>query len=95
MTGVTRLGDSATNTHDGGSFTNDSASNNVFVNNKQVHRVGDHWVPHKLGNGSHDTTSAQGSTSVYANNKNIMRIGDSTSCGSIVVSGSPDVEIGK
>lgn len=95
MTGVTRLGDTANNIHDGGTFVNDTASENVYVNDKAVHRVGDHWVPHKLGNGSHETTSANGSSTVFINNKAVMRIDDTTECGSKVLTGSDNVEVGK
>ena len=70
---------------------NSSWSPNVFANNKNVHRKGDSWVPHKCGKKSHGSNLAAGSPNVFANNKAIGRIGDPVACGSSCATGSPNV----
>ena len=95
MTGITRLGDTASNEHDDGEFANDTASDNVIVNGLGAHRVGDHWTQHQFGPGSHDTVSKTGSSTVFVNDKAVVRIGDTTQCNSIVITGSNNVEVGK
>ena len=70
---------------------NDSASSDVFVNNKGVHRVGDHWIPHKCKKKMHDSTLAAGSSTVFVNGKAVGRIGDDVACGSVIAQGSPNV----
>jgi uncharacterized Zn-binding protein involved in type VI secretion len=70
---------------------NDSASSDVFVNSKGVHRVGDHWIPHKCNKKTHDSTLASGSSTVFVNGKAVGRIGDDVACGSVIAQGSPNV----
>lgn len=95
MPAVTRLGDKCTGHGGFPPRANDSASGNVFVNNKAVHRQGDHWVTHCNPTPScHDSTAASGSGTVFVNNKAIIRIGDPVACGSAVAGGSSNVFAG-
>lgn len=66
-----------------------TASTNVFVNNKGVHRNGDMWIPH--GVPLHSRISVGGSLNVFVNNKRVMRVGDSISCNDKAGQGSLNV----
>ena len=92
MPAVCRLNDISTGHADWPPRRNDSAATDVYVNNKGVHRVGDHWPTHCNSIPEcHDGTLAQGSFSVYANGNQIGRIGDPISCGDHVAEGSDNV----
>ncbi|MDR1978310.1 MAG: PAAR domain-containing protein [Synergistaceae bacterium] len=75
---------------------NDQGSPNVFVNGIPWHRQGDHWEPHTCPPipETHDSILAFGSPTVFVNGKEGGRIGDPVACGSVVMTGSPDVFIG-
>lgn len=90
---VTRLGDFCTGHGCWGSRPNDQASSNVFVNGIGAHRQGDHWQTHCCPAipECHDSTLASGSSTVYVNGKQLGRIGDPVACGSLVLTGSPNV----
>jgi uncharacterized Zn-binding protein involved in type VI secretion len=87
----------------GGPDTGVGGSNNVFVNNEGVNRVGDRWKPHTPNpndphandtDGSPDLTlEPDPSTDVYANGKRVARVGDKVEDDTIA-GGSPDVFIG-
>jgi uncharacterized Zn-binding protein involved in type VI secretion len=73
---------------------NDSASDNVFINNLGAHRVGDHWVEHCDTWSCHDSVQAVGSPTVFVNNMPKARVGDQIACGSFNAQGSPNVFVG-
>lgn len=92
---VVRLGDICTGHGCFPPRANSSGSGNVFVNNKNAHRVGDSWLPHACPNvPPHGGSQASGSSSVFVNNKALARVGDSISCGSSNASGSGNVFAG-
>ena len=94
MPAATRLGDKCTG-H--GAFpprVNDEASEDVMINNKGAHRVGDHWVTHCALIVCHDHNCEHGSSTVVINGKPAVRIGDEIGCGSIVAEGSESVFFG-
>ncbi len=95
MPAVVRLGDKCSGHGCYPSRANDEASNNVFVNGKGVHRLGDHWTTHCCGIPCHDGTASSGSSTVFVNGKPACRIGDTVSCGSTMATGSPNVFIGE
>jgi uncharacterized Zn-binding protein involved in type VI secretion len=73
----------------------DEGSPDVFVNNRNQHRQGDHWVQHCCPkHGCHDSSLLAGSPTSYVNNKQRGRVADFVACGSIVATGSPDTRIG-
>jgi uncharacterized Zn-binding protein involved in type VI secretion len=91
---VVRLGDICTGHDCFPSRPNNEASNNVFVNNLGVHRVGDSWDIHCCpDNGCHDSVIQTGSPNVFVNNKPVARVGDRVACGSFADQGSPNVII--
>lgn len=94
MPAVVRKGDTCSGHGCYSSRANDEGSPNVFVNGIPVHRKGDHWVTHCCGPPCHDGTASSGSSSVFVNGKPICRVGDSISCGSTMVTGSPNVFAG-
>lgn len=95
MPAVVRLGDLCSGHGGFPPRPNDSASTDVFVNGKGVHRVGDHWVIHCDATPiCHDGVEATGSTTVFVNGRGVARVGDSISCGSVCAQGSPDVFAG-
>lgn len=69
------------------------ASVNVFVNKRGVHRVGDIWAPHCC-EGCHPGNTAAGSSSVFVNGQAVGRIGDQINCGSVIMTGSANVNAG-
>lgn len=94
MPAATRLGDKCTG-H--GAFpprVNDEASEDVFINGKGAHRVGDHWETHCALIVCHDHNCEHGSATVFVNGKPAVRIGDEIGCGSVVAEGSPDTFFG-
>lgn len=84
MAGVARKDD--TSSH-GGVIV--SGCESVLVNGLPVARIGDiHDCPeHGLG------TITTGSESITAGGAGVARIGDMTSCGAVINSGSPNVEV--
>jgi uncharacterized Zn-binding protein involved in type VI secretion len=95
MPPVSRLGDKCTGHAGWPARANDSASPDVFVNGKAVHRKGDHWVTHCDPNNScHDSTLQSGSSKVFINGKDCGRIGDPVACGSVIAEGSSNVFAG-
>ena len=76
---------------------NIEGSPNVFINDIPSHRVGDAWASHTENRkpySSHGSVAATGSPTVFVNDRNKCRIGDLVACGSTMVTGSPDVEVG-
>ena len=72
-----------------------TASDDVFVEGKAVHREQDKWAMHACPNTPpHDGVLATGSSTVYVNGKAIARIGDPISCGSKTQEGSQTVFAG-
>jgi hypothetical protein len=90
MPAAVRLGDMCTGHGCFPPRVNDTASENVFINNKGSHRQGDHWVTHCCSS-CHDGTQASGSPNVFVNNKPKARVHDQISCGSKNAQGSPNV----
>lgn len=73
----------------------DQGSPDTYVNNRNQHRQGDHWITHCCPNrGCHDSSLLNGSPTSYVNNKQRGRVADFVACGSIVATGSPDTRIG-
>jgi hypothetical protein len=116
---VTRVGDKtvghgpykprATLDSTGAPDSNVGGSDNVFVNNKGVNRVGDRWKPHGTppnlpgsagqhatdSDGSPDLTNAIPNAAVFANNKGVARIGDTVdNLNDTIAGGSPNVFVG-
>jgi len=70
---------------------NDQASENVFVNGKGAHRLGDSYEIHCCGPVCHGGEASSGSPNVFVNGKKLCRVGDSVSCGDTMCQGSPNV----
>lgn len=68
-----------------------TGSMNVRINGIFVHRVSDMITPHCCGLACHPSQSATGSVTVKVNGLPLTRIGDLANCGSILVTGSPNV----
>jgi uncharacterized Zn-binding protein involved in type VI secretion len=66
-----------------------TGSDNVFINGVAVHRVGDQWAKHC----HHDSILATGSSTVFINGRSIGRVGDMVACGSMVSTGSNNVNV--
>lgn len=109
MPGVARQGDSVNTIHtatgdlvvgDGVAcdvapidIATDEASDNVFVNQKGVVRMGDNVEAHSAAGScaSHAPPLTEGSSSVFANGKAIGRIGDTYGCGAEITEASDNV----
>ena len=65
-------------------------SPDAYVNGIPIHRMGDAWAPHTCGDSVHAGNLAVGSSTVFVNGQPIGRVGDLITCGSYVVTGSPD-----
>ena len=89
MAGIVRLGDKNLETETCPSVSCITASINVFVNSRGVHRLGDLWPLPSLATPLVTTTS--GSSKVFVNNKPVARQNDSLSCGSICLECSDNV----
>lgn len=61
-----------------------SASSNVFVVGKPIHRKGDTNTPHTHCPPVYSTTVSSFSPNVFANGLNVARKGDSYTCGAFV-----------
>lgn len=68
-------------------------SEDVFVEGKQAHRVGDRIQTHCCDN-CHPSFASQGSPTVYVNGKAVMRITDRANCGSVIMTGATTVRAG-
>lgn len=75
---------------------NVAASGNVRVNGRGAHRIGDAWGPHTCPDipETHASTLASGSGTVKVNGRPLGRVGDAIACGSVVASGSGNVNAG-
>lgn len=93
MPGIVRLGDQCSGHSCYPPRENSSASKNVFVNGKGVHRVGDSWKKHKCKrrHGNHAGNLKKGSSTVFVNGRGVGRKGDPVSCGSKCDECSDDV----
>lgn len=94
MAAVTRLGDFCSGHGCWPPRQNISASSNVFVNGKGVHRLGDGWAVHCCKSSCHPGIASEGSQSVFVNGLPVVRIGDGVSCGSVAAQGSSDTFFG-
>lgn len=97
MSAVVRLGDTSTgHPHCYPARPNIEASENVLVNGKGVHRMGDAWAVHgACGDHSpHGGSASSGSSTVFVNGKPICRIGDGISCSDSMATGSNNVFAG-
>ncbi len=95
MPAVVRLGDTCSGHGDYPSRANVQASDNVFVNGKGAHRVGDTWAVHcNLIPECHAGITVSGSSKVFVNGRALARIGDAVDCGSSCASGSHNVFAG-
>lgn len=93
MPGAARLNDTCTGHGCWPSRANNQASDNVLINSRGIHRVGDSWNAHTCPAipETHASTQTSGSTSVFVNGRPLARIGDSIACGSSVATGSNNV----
>ena len=91
---ATRLGDLCTGHGCFPSRPNDTASPNFYINSLPSHRQNDHWVTHCCGNSCHDGYLVFGSNTFYVNSRQQARVGDFISCGSTVMTGSPNTFVG-
>jgi uncharacterized Zn-binding protein involved in type VI secretion len=75
---------------------NDQGSPNVRINGRPAHRQTDHWMTHCCPEipECHDSHLAAGSPTVRVNGLQKGRIGDPVACGSAVMTGSPNVNVG-
>lgn len=95
MPAVVRLNDICSGHADFPPRANIQASNNVFVNSRGAHRLGDAWAVHcNPIPVCHDAVTSSGSASVFVNGKALARIGDAVSCGSTCAQGSENVFAG-
>ena len=94
MPAAARLGDYCTGHGCFPPRTGVNASNNVFVNGIQAHRLTDGWNVHCCRNSCHPGGIVEGSGSIFINGLAAARIGDSVACGSLIAMGSPTVNFG-
>ena len=98
MPPVVRLGDICTGHGCWPPRSNISASNNVFVNSRGVHRIRDAWGVHCKPCGKcsccHGSKLRRGSSTVFSNNRQVARICDPVACRSLCATGSPNVRAG-
>lgn len=92
---ATRINDTTTGACDigepdccphGRSGTNSQGSPNVFINQRNAHRLGDSGPCNCPHGGNFQSTA--GSSTVFVNGKALTRIGDQTTCQSCGCSGS-------
>jgi len=92
MPAATRLGDYCTGHGGWPPRPNIEGSDNVFINGRPAHRVGDAWAIHcDHDDDCHGSVLLDGSLAVYVNGRALGRIGDPVACGSRVATGSPNV----
>jgi len=94
MPAVVRLGDMSCGHGCWPPRPNVEASDNVFVNGRGVHRIGDGWDIHCCLDDCHGGVASSGSSSVFVNGRPICRVGDAISCGDTMCEGSPNVFAG-
>jgi len=98
LAGITTLGDICTGHGCWPPRPCISASNDVIVNGRGIHRRGDSWAVHCKPCGKcsccHGGTLVGGSSTVFANGRQAGRLGDPISCGSLCSTGSPNVNAG-
>ena len=93
MPGAVRLGDMCTGHGEFPPRPNIVASDNVIINARGAHRVGDDWAVHCGSSSCHGGKQAEGSPNVIVNGQPLARIGDSVDCGSRCAEGSDNVII--
>lgn len=69
------------------------ASEDVFIEGKPAHRVGDEIQKHCC-DGCHPSKAGTGSGTVFVNGKALMRVADKADCGSAVMTGAKTVAAG-
>lgn len=95
MPAVARRGDPGV-THCS-AYTIATGSENVFINNRPVARVGDLSTSHLRPGSpcpSHVSSIASGSSTVFVNGRAMARVGDPLTACTRVAAGSPDVQAG-
>jgi uncharacterized Zn-binding protein involved in type VI secretion len=90
MPAAVRKGDVCTGHGCFRSRPNAQASNNVFINDRGAHRLGDSWKKHCCDS-CHIGFLAKGSPNVFVNDKPLGRVGDPITCGSFCLQGSYNV----
>jgi uncharacterized Zn-binding protein involved in type VI secretion len=79
-------------------FNIQTASSDVFVNNRGAARQGDSSIPHLWKKGKkcppHSSTISSGSGSVFVNNRPFARVGDPFTQCTKIAAGSSDVFVG-
>lgn len=70
---------------------NVQGSENVFVNSRPHHRVGDAWAIHCCGLKCHSSVTCTGSSTVFVNGRPAARVGDTVCCTSKIMTGSFNV----
>lgn len=73
---------------------NSEGSSDVFINGRPAHRKGDGWKDHCKKDSCHKSVTDQGSNTVKINKKKAARVGDKVKCGSTIVTGATNVNIG-
>lgn len=68
---------------------NSSASSNVFVNGRPVHRMLDSWVVHC----THGGTTLGGNSTILVNGRIKARVTSPIDCGEVIATGSANVLI--
>lgn len=63
---------------------NNKGSDNVFVESRPHHRLGDTWFPHCCS-GCHPSTTVTGSSTVFINSIPAARVGDQVLCTSLIM----------
>jgi uncharacterized Zn-binding protein involved in type VI secretion len=71
-----------------------NGSPDVYANDLEAHRIGDSWLPHCCGPACHGAITVTGSSTVFTNDISQSRITEQVSCGSTIMTGSPNVFIG-
>lgn len=98
MPAAARKGDPTTEHPCGGQSNPVSVSGDVFINGLGAARLGDTGESHSFNVppacAPHVTTIATGSSTVFINGKPAARVGDNYTCGVVITSGSPNVNIG-
>lgn len=90
MPGAARLTDFCSGHGCFPSRPNIGASDDVFVNDRGAHRVGDLWNTHTCDS-THGGFTITGSPDVFVNDLPKARIDDLVDCGSRILTGSDDV----
>jgi uncharacterized Zn-binding protein involved in type VI secretion len=89
---VARLADICTGHHCYPPRPNVQGSENVFVNSRPHHRLGDAWAAHCCpGKGCHGSVTCTGSSTVFINSIPAARVGDLVCCSSSIMTGSFNV----